>query len=195
MGKVGGENKRLVTCFADRIAEAVIVAIESDKDPTGFHMTAKILTRHDIRFGTRQKFTVDIHLQVMWIRAVESIHEKGNPRGAPFEKADAQLRKSIENTIGQHRGSLGHDAEGMAERVDRIVNADGVHAEMVQRPHMYCEGHIQFLRFFVNGPVNLCAVMAFDGFAVGRQHGADHTQFYYGASELDAGSLAVLDGN
>src|SRR5262249_3403261 len=102
MGKVGGENKRLVTGFLDRVAEAVIVAIEADKDPTGFHMAAEILACHDIRFGARQKLTMDIHLQVMWIRAVESIHEKGNPRGATFEKADTQLGKSIKNAIGQH---------------------------------------------------------------------------------------------
>jgi hypothetical protein len=42
---------------------------------------------------------------------------------------------------------------------------------------------------------NLCAVMAFDGLAIGRQHGADHTQFRDGAPKLGAGSLAVLDRN
>jgi hypothetical protein len=57
------------------------------------------------------------------------------------------------------------------------------------------ERRIQFFRFFVNRPINFRAVMAFNPFAIGRQHRAGHAQFVYGAPELGACSLGVLDGN
>ena len=49
MGKVSGENEGLVAGFTDGVAEAVIVAVEADKDSPGFDMSAKIFARHHVR--------------------------------------------------------------------------------------------------------------------------------------------------
>ena len=129
----------------------------------------------------------------MRIRAVEPVHEKRHPGGAAFEKTDAQFGETIEDAVGQHRRGLGHDAERMAERMHGIVNADGVHAQMMQRADVDAERRVQLLGFFVNRPVNLRAEVAFDAFAVGRQHGSRHAQFFHRAAQLFAGRLGVLD--
>src|SRR6476646_11556609 len=104
MGKVSGENERLVAGFTDGVAEAVIVTVETDKDSPCFDMSAKVFARHHIRSGARQELAVDIDLQMMRVRAVEPIHEKRHPGRAAFEKADAQLWEPVKNSVRQHSG-------------------------------------------------------------------------------------------
>src|SRR5690349_9875678 len=46
--EVGGEDERLVTGFAHGVAQAVVVAVETDEDSSGFDVAAKVFARHDI---------------------------------------------------------------------------------------------------------------------------------------------------
>ena len=129
----------------------------------------------------------------MRIGAVEPVHEKRHPGRASLEKADAQLGKAVEDAVGQHGGGLGHDAERMAERVNRVVNADGVHAEMMQCADVDGERHVELFRFFVDRPIDLRAIVAFDAFTVGRQHGTDHAELFHRAAQLGDRRFGVLD--
>ena len=45
---------------------------------------------------------------------------------------------------------------------------------MMQRADVDAERRVEFFRFFINGPVYFSAKVAFDAFAVGRQHGPGH---------------------
>ena len=58
--------------------------------------------------------------------------------------------------------------------VHRIVNTDAIHAEMVERPDVDGERHVELFRLSVDRPVNFRAEVAFNALAVRRQHGADH---------------------
>src|SRR5258705_12751535 len=140
--EVGGEDKGFVAGFSHRVAEAMIVAVEADEDSAGLHMAAKIFAGHYVGLRARQKFTIDIDLQMMRVGAVESVHEKRHPSRPALEKTDAQFWKAIEHPVGQHRGGLRHDAKGMAERVHRIVNADGVHPQVMERADVDRQGDV-----------------------------------------------------
>src|SRR6188474_1545817 len=113
------------------------------------------------------------------VRAVEAIEKKRHPGRAAFEKSDADFWETFEDAVGEQPGGLNRDTERMAEGVHRIIGAKAIHAKMVQRADMHRQGAAEFLRLFVNRPVQFRTQMIFDAFAVGRQHAAQHAELFY----------------
>src|SRR5262245_16306279 len=96
------------------------------------------------------------------IGTIQSVHEKRHPRRPSFEKTNTELRKAIEDPVRQHTGRLRHYPERMTQGVDRIVNTDGIHTQMVQAADMHRQRTAELLRFFIDGPIKLRSQVAFD---------------------------------
>src|ERR1051325_10018857 len=84
--EIGGEYERLVSCFSDGIAEAMIVAIESSEHSPGLQVRFHVITCHHVRLRTGKDIPVDIDLEMVRVRAVEAIHEKWPPGRPAFEE-------------------------------------------------------------------------------------------------------------
>ena len=124
---------------------------------------------------------------------VEAVQEERHPSGSSFEKADAEPGKPLEDPVGDHRGGLDHDAHGMPDGVDRIVGAEGVHAQVVQGAHVHGQGAVELLGLLVDGPVELRSQVVLQALSVGGQHGSDHSLLRDGAAQLLHGGIHVLD--
>ena len=53
----------------------------------------------------------------------------------------------------KNAGRLDGDAERMAERVNRKISAEPIHAEMMQRTDVHRQGAAELFRLFVDWPV------------------------------------------
>ncbi len=118
------------------------------------------------------------------IGAIEPIHEKRHPGGAALEESDAQFWKALEDAVSEHSRCLNHEAEGMPEGMSWIVGAEGVETHMVKTTHVHGQGAAEFFGFFIEGPVDLFSEVSLNGFAVRRQHAAEHPEFFDGAAQL-----------
>jgi hypothetical protein len=56
--------------------------------------------------------------------------------------------------------------ERVPKRMYRIVSAKAVHAEVMKRAHMDRERRSELLSLRIERPINFCAEMIFDAFAV-----------------------------
>src|SRR5215510_13099673 len=130
---------------------------------------------------------------MMWVGTIQPIHEKRHPRRPSFEKTDTELRKTIEDPVRQHTGRLRHYPERMTQGMDWIVNADGIHTQMVQAADVDRQRTAELLRLFIDGPINLRPQVAFDTLAVGWQHRSNHAQLFDRPPQLLDRGLWILN--
>ena len=78
--------------------------------------------------------------------------------------------------------------------MNRIVGAEGIHSQVVQRPHVDGEAAPELLRLLVDRPVDVVAQMSLDPFPVGGQHAAHHPQLRDRVAQLRHRLVDVLNG-
>src|ERR1041384_5662509 len=123
----------------DLIRKPLFIAFAADKNLP----ILNILARSLIGRGT-EIFAAQVKLDVVGMRAVQTIHPDGHPSSASFEKSHAQLWKSIEHPMINHPGKGNDQRERVAERVNRhkgfervqphAVMGAAVHAERAPEP-------------------------------------------------------------
>src|SRR5439155_22905945 len=88
--------------------------------------------------GAANKQLLEVNLLVtMEIGTIKAIEKKRHPCRATLEKCDPEFGESLKDPVRQHAGGLYGDTERVAERVNRIVSAKAVHAEVMQGSHMH----------------------------------------------------------
>ena len=126
------------------------------------------------------------------IRAVETVHQEGHPGRAAFEESDAQFWKALEYSVREHSRCLNHQAKWMSQSMRWIVSAEGVETHMMETSHVHGESAAEFFGFCIERPVDLVSQMSLNGFAVRRQHAAEHAKFFDGAAQLGNRRVDIL---
>src|SRR4030095_1895472 len=126
------------------------------------------------------------------IRAVETVHKERHPGRAAFEKGNAEVWEAVEYAVREHSRCLNHQAKWMPQSMGRIVSAEGVEPHMMETAHVHGENAAEFFSFCIKSPVRLVSEMSLNGFAVRRQHAAEHAQFFDGPAQLGNCPVDIL---
>jgi adenylate cyclase len=156
MRKVTAKEETILARVLHGKAKAAIVHIETNEDPSLSHLLPEIVAGFFTELGASKNFTAQVHLHMALVmRTIEPIQEERHPGGPSLEKPDAQSGEPIEDPVREHCGGLDHNTHGVPDGMNRIIGAEGIHAQVMQGPHMHGQGAIELLRFLVDGPVQL----------------------------------------
>src|SRR5258706_131359 len=192
--EIAAEKKRLAPCFLHGKAQAGIVHIEANIHSAFANLPAQVIARALSRVGTTDQLILQIYLEMRGIkRTVKAVEKERYPRRTAFEECEANFRKFFKHTVKKNASSLDGDAERMAERVNRKISAEPIHAEMMQGTDVHRQGAAELFRLFVDRPINFGAEVILYTLAVGRQHAAKHAKLFDGAAQLGYRRFDILN--
>ena len=176
MGEVRGVDPGLVPHGPDGVGQVGLVTLAADEDAAVLDVPLAVLA-DALAVPELQELAPGVVLDVGLVGTVETLQAHQQPGHAPFQETDAHVGVLVEDAVEDDAAEGDHLPEGMAQRMDRGVRMQVVHAQVLVRTAVDAQATAQPVGLLVDGPVVLVTQMELD--SRGRQHGAAHPQFLH----------------
>lgn len=130
VGEIRRVDKGSIPHPSDPVREIRLASFTADEQPTGFDVANHIIA-HVVALLKPEEFSARVVLDVGLIGAVEALQAQEQPGDASLHEADPDIGELVTDAVEDDAGEADHEAERVAQGVDRCIGIEVIHAEVL----------------------------------------------------------------